>query len=155
MTAKLLPFSGRSRSNCRENRDTSRHRSPTKSSYTNSKPHYGSNDFKPPSKSGSPYQIPPSFQKELNYNNNNTNSNTFRPQSPNYNRDGNRSRQPFSRNYQCNVRNYIEFFLDQEQTEDTISITEIIETQNVSEEQLLDQQFNDLLLELNQDTQDE
>ena len=30
-----------------------------------------------------------------------------------------------------------------------------METQSVSEEQLLEQQFNDLVLELNKDTQDE
>ena len=35
-----------------------------------------------------------------------------------------------------------------------MSNTENTETQNVSEEQLLEQQFNDLLLELSQDTQD-
>ena len=36
-----------------------------------------------------------------------------------------------------------------------MSNTEQTETQNVSEEHLLEQQFNDLLLELNQDTQEE
>ena len=37
--------------------------------------------------------------------------------------------------------------------DDTTSNTD--QTQNVAEEQLLKRQFNDLLLELNQDTQDE
>ena len=50
------------------------------------------------------------------------------------------------------VRNYISSLLDKEQTDDTMSNTE---TQNVSEEQLPEQQFNDLLLELSQDTQDD
>ena len=36
-----------------------------------------------------------------------------------------------------------------------MSNTENTDTQNGSEETLLEQQFNDLLLELNQDTQDE
>ena len=45
--------------------------------------------------------------------------------------------------------------LDQKQTENTTSNTEKADTSNVSEETLLEQQFNDLLLELNQDTQDE
>ena len=44
--------------------------------------------------------------------------------------------------------------MDQEQTDDTMSITENTDTQKVSEEQHLEQQFNDLLLELNQDAQD-
>ena len=39
--------------------------------------------------------------------------------------------------------------------DDTLSHTENNETQNASEETLLEQQFNDLLLELNQDTSDE
>ena len=36
-----------------------------------------------------------------------------------------------------------------------MSNTENTETQNVSEKQILEQQFNDLLTEWNQDTQDE
>ena len=55
MTDKPLPIPYCSRNNSRENRDTSRHRSLNKFSFS-------------------------------------------RPASPNYNRDGNRSRRPFSRN---------------------------------------------------------
>ena len=46
-------------------------------------------------------------------------------------------------------------FLDQDSTDGKRSNTEHTETQNVSKEQLLEQQINDLLLELNQDTKDE
>ena len=53
-----------------------------------------------------------------------------------------------------NVRNYINSLLYQEQTDSTMPNTENTDTQNVFEETLLVQQFNDLLLELNQDTQD-
>ena len=77
-----------------------------------------------------------------------------RPQSPYHNRDGNRSRRPFSRTRLGNVRNYINILLVQEQIDDTMSNAKNTETQNVSEEKLLEQQFNDLLLELNQDAQD-
>ena len=45
--------------------------------------------------------------------------------------------------------------LDQEQSDNTTSNTESGDTSNVSKETLLEQQFNHLLLELNQDTQDE
>ena len=45
--------------------------------------------------------------------------------------------------------------LDKEQSDNTTSNTENTDTTNVSEETLLEQQFNDLLLESNQDTQDE
>ena len=45
MTGKPLPFSYRSRSNSRDRRDNSRHRSPTKSSPSNSKPYYGNSNF--------------------------------------------------------------------------------------------------------------
>ena len=82
-------------------------------------------------------------------------NNNYRTQSPNSNRDGNRSQRPFSRNRLRNVRNYINSLLDQEQTDNTISHTDNENTQNVSEETLLEQQSNDLLLELNQDNQDE
>ena len=88
----------------------------------------------------------------INFNKNNNNiANNSRPKSPNHNRDGNRSRQPFSRNRLRNVRNYINTLLDQEQTDETTSNIEYMETQSVSEEKL----FNDLLLALNQDIQDE
>ena len=39
--------------------------------------------------------------------------------------------------------------------DDTTSNKEQMESQNVSEEQLLEEHFHDLLLELNRDTQDE
>ena len=68
-----------------------------------------------------------------------------RPQSPNYNKNGNRSRRQLSRMRLCNVRNYVNSLLHQEQTYDTVSSTENTETQDVSEEQLVEQQFNDLL----------
>ena len=45
--------------------------------------------------------------------------------------------------------------LYQEQSDNTTSNTDKTDTTNVSEETLLEQQFNDLLLEFNQDTQDE
>ena len=144
MTGKPLPFPYRSRRNIRDVRDISRHKSPNTSSFTNSKPYYGNKNFRPPSKSGSPYPRRPNSQKKPNYNNNNNNySINPRPQSPNYKRDSNRSRQLFSRNSIRNVRNYINSLLDQEQTDDTTSNTEHMETQCVSEEQLLQQQFND------------
>ena len=44
--------------------------------------------------------------------------------------------------------------LDQEQPGNTTSNTENTDNTNVSEETLLEQKFNDLLLEHNQDTQD-
>ena len=42
--------------------------------------------------------------------------------------------------------------LDQEQSDNTTSNTENTDTTNVSEKTLLEQQFNDLNLVLNQDT---
>ena len=90
MTGKPLPFSHRSRNNSREHRNNSRHRSPNKFSQSNSKAYYGNSKFKPPSRSGSPYPRRSDSQNNSHYNS--------RPQSPHYNRDGNRSRQPFSRN---------------------------------------------------------
>ena len=57
--------------------------------------------------------------------------------------------------------NHINSLLDQEQysrttiKDNTASNTESTDTSNVSEETLLEQQFNDLILELSQDTQDE
>ena len=53
------------------------------------------------------------------------------------------------------MRNYINSLLDPEQSDNTASNTENTDTINVSEETLLEQQFNDLLLKLTQDTQDE
>ena len=142
MTGKPLPFSYRSNSRDRNN---SRHRSPHKYPQNNSKPYYGNSNFKPPSRNGSPYP-------KTNFHKNTNNS---RPQSPYCNRDGNRPRRPFSRNPLRNVRNYINTLIDQEQTDNTTSHTENNPTKNVSEETFLEQHFNDLLLELNQDTQDE
>ena len=83
------------------------------------------------------------------------NTNNSRPQSPYNNRDGNRHRRLFSRNRIRNVRNNINTLLDLEQMDNTTSHTETTDKQNVSEETLLEQQFNDLLLELNQETPDE
>ena len=146
LTSKPLPFSHRSRSNSREQRNHSRHRSPNKFSQKNSIPFYGNSNFKPPSRNGSPYPRP-NFQINSQY--------ISRPQSPHYNRDGNCSRQPFSRNRLRNVRKNINSLLNQEQPDNITSNTENTDTTNVSEETLLEQQFNELLLELNQDTQDE
>ena len=146
MTSKPLTFSHRSRSNSREQRNYSRHRSPNKISQNNTKLYYGNSNFKPPSRNGSPYPRP-SFHNNSQY--------KFRPQSPHYNKDGNRSRPPFSRYRLRSVRNYINSLLDQEQTHNTTSNTENVDTTNLSKETLLEQQFNDLLLELKQDTQDE
>ena len=144
MTGKPLPFLYRSHSISRDNRKNSRNRSPNKFLQNNSKPYYGNSNFKPPSRNGSPYP-------KLNFKNN---SHISRPQSPYKNRDGNRPRRPFSRNRLRNDRNDINTLLDQEQTDNTTSHTETDDTQNVSEENLQEQQFNDLLLELNQDTHD-
>ena len=154
ITSKQLQFPFGSQSSSRENGDTSRHRSPSKS-YTNSKTYYGYNFFKAPIRSGSSYPRLPKCQKKPNYNSNNTYSTSSRQKSPNYNRDGNRSRQLFSRNRHRNVRNYINSLFDQGQTDHTMSHKENTETQKVSEEQLWEQQLNHLLLELNQDPHDE
>ena len=96
VTSKPLPFSHRSRSNSREQRNHSRHGSPNKFSQNNSKPNYGNSNFKPPSRNGSSYPRP-NFQTNSQY--------KSRPQSPYYNRDGNRFRRPFSRNRLRNVGN--------------------------------------------------
>ena len=146
MTGEPLPFSYRSRSNSREHRDNSRHRRPNKFQQNNLKSYCGNSNFKPPSRNGSPYPKP-NYQNNSQYNS--------RPQSPHYNRNSNRSRQPFTRNRLRNVGNYINSLLDQEQSDNTTSKTENTDTLNVSEETLLKQQFNELLLELNPDTQDE
>ena len=53
------------------------------------------------------------------------------------------------------MRNNFNSLFDRAQTDDTTSKAEYTETQNVSEEQYLEQQFNEVLLELNQDIQDE
>ena len=86
MTGKPLPFSHRSRSNSREHRNHSRHRSPKIFSQKYSKPYYGNSNFKTPIRNGSPYPRP-NFQTNSQHNS--------RPQSPHCNRDGNRSRRPF------------------------------------------------------------
>ena len=136
MTGKPLPFPRRSRSNSREHRNHSRHRSPNKSSQNSSEPYYGNSNFKPPSRNGSPYPRP-NFQTNSQYNS--------RPQSPQFNRDGNRSRQPFSRNRLRIVRNYFNSLLDQEQSDNTTSNTENTDTTNVEQIQTLpEQQFIDL-----------
>ena len=146
VTGKPQPFPYCSRSNSREHRNNSRHRSPNKFPKNNSKPFYGKSNFKPPSRNGSPYPRS-NFQSNT--------QNNSRPQSPYYNRDGNCSRRPFSRNRLRNVGNYTNSLLNQEQLDNTTSNTEKAETQNTSDKTLLEQQFNELLLELNNDTQDE
>ena len=155
MASKPLIFPCHSRSNSGENLDIFRLRTPNKSSFSNSKPYYGNNNFKLPSRPGSPDPRQQNYQKKPYYNKNIIYSKKSRPQSPNHNRDGNSSRQPFLRNGFRNVRNYINSPLDQVQTNDTTSNTEQMKTQKISEEQLLEQQFNDLLFELQQNTPDE
>ena len=142
-----IPFLYRSRSNSRENYNNLKDRSPKKSSQSNSKPFYGNSNFKIPSRNGSPNPKPSNSQKNSNY--------YSRTQSPHYNRDGNRSRRPYSHNRLRNVRNYINLLLEKEEIDETLSNTENTDTQNVSRETLLKQQFNDLRLALNQDNQGE
>ena len=112
MTGEPLPFSYRSRSNGREHRNKSRHIRPNRSSQNNSKPYYGNSNFKPPIRNDSPYPRP-------NFSNNSQHNSS--PESPHYNRDGNRPRRPFSRNGLRNVRNHFNSLLDQEQTDNTSS----------------------------------
>ena len=66
MTGKPLPFPYSSRSNSRENQDTSRHRRPNKYSFSNSKPYYVNSSFKLSSKTGSPYPRPQNLKKNQN-----------------------------------------------------------------------------------------
>ena len=131
MTGKQLLFPYRSRSNSKETRGTSRYTSPDRPSSSI----YGNIIFKPTSRTGSPY------------------SPKYIPQSPKYKRNGNRSQRPLSRNCPRNVRNFINSLLDQEQTGNTASNTEHMETQKVPEEQFIEQHFDDILSALNQDTQ--
>ena len=105
MTGKQLLIPYRSQSNSRDTRDTFRHRSTNNTSLSNSKSCYGNSNLKHPSKTGSPYPRQQNFLKKSNYSNFNTYSSNSRPQSSNYNRDGDRSRQLFSRNRHQNVRN--------------------------------------------------
>ena len=153
MTGKPKPFSDRCRSISGENRDTSQHRSPKKSSYTNCKRYYGNNNLKPRSRSRSSSKIftkfskTTKFSKKPNYNNNNMYSNNSRPQSPNYNRDGKGSRRPvFTQSLQQAVYETIltHSFTRKKRTTQCL-------TQNVSEGQLSEEQFNYLILELNHD----
>ena len=95
-----------------------------------------------------------------NFQNNKPNSNknyisNSRTQSPNYRRSDNCSRRLFSKKCLRYVRNQINSLLDQEQTDDTLSQPETTETQNVSEEKLLEQKFNHLLIEFYYDKQDD
>ena len=113
MKGKPLPFSHRSRSNSRKHRNNSKHRNPNKFSQTGSKQYYGNSNFKPPSRSVSPYPRPSNSENNSNYNS--------RPRSPYYKRDGVRPpRGLFFRNRIRNIRKYINSFLDQAQTDDTI-----------------------------------
>ena len=73
---------------------------------------------------------PSNYQKKPTYVTRNTYSNNSWLQSPHYDRDGNRSRRPFSRNCLCNVTNYINLLLGKEQTDDTMSNTKNAETRN-------------------------
>ena len=125
MTGKPLPLPSRFLSNSRGHRNNSRRRRPNKFPQNISKPYYRNSNFKPPSRNGSPYP-------RLNFQSN-TQINS-KPQSPHYNRDGNRSRRPFSRNRLRNVRNYIISLLDPEQLDNDTSNNENenAETQNTS-----------------------
>ena len=96
-----------------------------------------SSTIKPLSTYDLPHPRPQRLQNNKPSNNcNNYNSNS-RPQSPNYDRHDNRSRQPFSKNGLRNVQNYIVSILDQEPTDDTMYQLDTRETQKGSEEQLL------------------
>ena len=66
MTGQPLPFSHRSRSNSREHRNNSRHRSPNSFSKTNSKIYYVNSNYNPPSRSDSPYPRPSFSQNNSN-----------------------------------------------------------------------------------------
>ena len=97
MAGKPLPSLHCSRCNSKDNRDTSRHRSPNRTSHTKSRPHSGNIYFFPQSRPRSLY--PQSQNIKINKSNYfNSYTNNCRPQSTNYNRDENRSRQPLSRN---------------------------------------------------------
>ena len=58
MTSKPLPFAYLSRSNSREHRNNSRHRSPNKFPQSNPKLYFGNSNFKPPSRNSSLYRRP-------------------------------------------------------------------------------------------------
>ena len=60
-----------------------------------------------------------------------------------------------SRVIDCVTSKIFNSLLDQEQTDSTVSNTENTDTQIASEETRFEQQFNELLLALNQDKQDE
>ena len=77
MTAKPLPLSYCSRSNSRDNRDTSGHRNPNKLSHSISKLYYGKNNFKPPSRNDSPYPRSSNYQNKSNCNTNSSYSNNY------------------------------------------------------------------------------
>ena len=154
MIGKPLPFSYRSRSHSRDNRDTSRHRSPNTSSFTNSKLVMEIIILNHQVVRFTLHKTTKFSEKRKLKNHKNNYSNNSSPQSLKYNRDSNRSRQPFLRNLLRNVRTYKNLLLDPEQTDDTASTTEHMETQTVSEELLQEQQLNDSLLEFNQDRQD-
>ena len=133
MTGKLLPLPCRSRSNSRDNRETFRHKKipthhplPTRRLIMEASA-LGHRVVR--IHSTQDYEI---LRKKPSYNKNNNNyTNNSRPQSPNYNRDSNRSRRPFCCNCLRNVRNYIQSLLDQERTDDTTTSIEHMETQSV------------------------
>ena len=89
MTGKPLPFTYRSRSNGTNSGDIFQHRSPNRTSNSNSRPFYENNNFKPLNRSGSTYPRTQSLQNnKKNYNSNY--GNNSRAQSPNYSINGNR-----------------------------------------------------------------
>ena len=66
---KPLPFNYRSRSNSRDNRDTSRQSRLNKNANSISKPYFGNNKIKPSRRSGSPYRRRQNFlSNKLVYN---------------------------------------------------------------------------------------
>ena len=146
MTGRPLPLTYRLRSKSRDNRNVYRYRCSNKSFSSNSKLYFLNTKFRPPSSSGSPYIKTENYQNiKPNYGSNYSNNSKAQPS--NYNRDGNCSRRPFSRNCGRNVRNFINSLLDKEKTDDTTSHTEHTENQSVSEEHFQEEQFNDLVLE--------
>ena len=146
MTGKQLPCSDRSRSNNREHRNNSRHRSPNKFSQSHSKSYYGNSNIKPPSRSGSPHPRPPNSQKILTIALDHNHLTIIEME--------------IVKDDQSHVIDFVtsetistRFQIKNKQT--TQCKTLKMQIHNVSEETLLEQQFNDLLLELNQDNQDE
>ena len=99
----------------RDNRATSRHRSPNSTSNLILKPYNDTSNFKPPSRVGSTYPRLQNFQYKPKFTIKNNYRSNSRAQSANNIREGNRSPQPFLCNRLRKVRKYINSLLDQKQ----------------------------------------